>query len=257
MTSVQLRQTTIEAAITNRVQITPRTQVTQPSSSLSSLPVLPTPSEQSQFALEPPPQDDSRHHEPASITALRDWRDPTREKPLWTVLNKQNGFVLASQFVNWNDFNEKGRDIWRIITEDGDTLWAPDSTAVQQPPSEDFQWSSDEEEYFDTMWGNRVISNEARIDLLATRRLVIINQLRRQEARLQQSSIDPRVLQQSSQHHEDNDGNSQQEEQQQQQQPQVLQGRGQKRRRTPIEAVEPARKSTRKRAATKPFDNST
>ena len=102
-----------------------------------------------------------KSHEPASIAALRDWRDSTQQRPLWNVPGRQTGFVMASRFINWEDFEDRGRSSWKIIAEEGDTLWAPDPAALQQAPSGNFEWSSDEEQYFDDIWGNEVISHDA------------------------------------------------------------------------------------------------
>jgi len=100
------------------------------------------------------------------------------------------GFRLASELINWDEYYEKGGlSFARQIKNEA--AFAPDPEAFKQRPIENFEWPSEEEDPFHEY---RIVSFEARIDLLETRKMAVLNRLRHQDAERQDATIDPRLL---------------------------------------------------------------
>ena len=89
----------------------------------------------------------------------------------------QGGFRQASEFVNWDFFNEQPKSIfskraWEIV-------WAPFPTLIRSPIKEDYVWSEDEDAYLDGVFGRDIASPAVHYILLKTRKAVIQSYIRR------------------------------------------------------------------------------
>ncbi|KIX06664.1 uncharacterized protein Z518_04640 [Rhinocladiella mackenziei CBS 650.93] len=86
------------------------------------------------------------------------------------------GFRMASELVNWEQYHGlRGASFAR--QEKNEMAWCPDPQAFKHRPKEDYEWSSDEEDFFADLWDDRIVSESARSDLLAIRRSIVMNQL--------------------------------------------------------------------------------
>ena len=100
---------------------------------------------------------------------------------------------MASELINWDQYHAKGGASFASKLEN-EKAWIPDFCGFNNRPEENFEWSSDEEVFDRDLWGERIVSESARSDILAIRRSVVMNQLWLQDKRRQRGSVDPRVL---------------------------------------------------------------
>jgi len=83
----------------------------------------------------------------------------------------QGGFHLASEFVNWDFFNEQPKSIFSKRA--WETAWAPFPMSIRSPIEEDYVWSEDEDAYLDGVFGRDIASPAVHHILLETRKAVI------------------------------------------------------------------------------------
>jgi len=106
---------------------------------------------------------------------------------------QKTDWKMASEFVDWKSYEERWhRDISYLARGDS-KIWVPDR-AYCDGPSENFEWSSDEEEYINNFYGERIVSRQATVHLCEIETMAKANRLRRQRALRLFATIDPQLL---------------------------------------------------------------
>jgi hypothetical protein len=136
-------------------------------------------------------------HHPASVETILASVDGVTPTPLYLIPMgdeiQLGGFRMASELVNWDQYHANGGASFAYKLKN-EKAWIPDLCGFNNRPEKNFEWSSDEEDFDRDLWGERIVSESARSDILAIRRSVVVNQLWLQDKRRQRASLDPRVL---------------------------------------------------------------
>ncbi|KIX02559.1 uncharacterized protein Z518_03471 [Rhinocladiella mackenziei CBS 650.93] len=110
-------------------------------------------------------------HHPASIETILKPLDDLTPLPLYHISMGDDielgGFRMASELVNWEQYHGLGGASFARQWKN-ETAWCPDPQAFKHRPEENFEWSSDEEDYFADLKDDRIVKYRAE-SVVATR----------------------------------------------------------------------------------------
>lgn len=140
----------------------------------------------------PTPTPRRRLHVPARTETLLEEEAPDRQLPLYlTSLGDDvqlGGFCQASEFVSWQHYHRQPETFaGRRVNE---AFYAPEGANVVLPNEQEYEWSEDENEWLESIFGTDIIDDSTKDDLLQTRQAVVRAQQRRLQhyASLQESN---------------------------------------------------------------------